>query len=266
MTNTSGESYAYDYRGKRIVKWLADGSAEIYVYGIDGKKLTTLNCYANLITCFGPQYNVYFKGKLVISKGIPVVTDRTGSVRWNQGSGMPMYSSYYPYGEERTPTTADDREKFGTYTRDNPGQDYADQRYYGVGTGRFLSADPGGVNTADPSTSLGWNRYAYVQGDPVNFRDPQGLDLQGDGDCTWDEDTNTLTCDGGSDPCDEDPTMIGCGGGGDGGDDDDDSTDPCTNSSATFARQQRALIRRQWVVPAPAWSHRHQLFLYQSLQ
>jgi len=44
--------------------------------------------------------------------------------------------SYYPYGEEKT-STADGREKFGTYFRDSGTQDYADQRYYGVGTGRF---------------------------------------------------------------------------------------------------------------------------------
>ena len=38
--------------------------------------------------------------------------------------------------------TADGREKFGTYTRDNPGQDYADQRYYNSNAGSFFSPDP----------------------------------------------------------------------------------------------------------------------------
>jgi len=128
VTNSVGESYAYDYRGKRIVKWLTDGSAEMYVYGIDGKKLTTLSCYGGLFSCSAPRYNVYFKGKLVKSKGNLVVTDRTGSVRWSNTALGTWWSAYYPYGEERT-STADNREKFGTYTRDNAGQDYADQRY-----------------------------------------------------------------------------------------------------------------------------------------
>ena len=47
-----------------------------------------------------------------------------------------------------------------------------DQRYY-LNTGRFLTPDPyrasGGA--ADPQ---GWNRYACVQNNPVNWRDPTG--------------------------------------------------------------------------------------------
>src|SRR5205823_3638594 len=70
--------------------------------------------------------------------------------------------------------TADGREKFGTYTRDNPGQDYADQRYYGVGTGRFNTPDPSLNSNADVLPG-NWNRYAYVGGDPINKTDPSGL-------------------------------------------------------------------------------------------
>jgi RHS repeat-associated protein len=81
--------------------------------------------------------------------------------------------AYYPYGEERT-TTPDGRDKFGTYFRDGVGQDYADQRYYNAGMGRFWSPDPGGIRTADPTDPGSWNRYAYTEGDPVNFGDPTG--------------------------------------------------------------------------------------------
>jgi hypothetical protein len=49
-----------------------------------------------------------------------------------------------------------------------------------TGTGRFLTPDPymaaaGGPN--DPSNPGSWNRYAYVQGDPVNHIDRSGLEL-----------------------------------------------------------------------------------------
>jgi RHS repeat-associated protein len=80
--------------------------------------------------------------------------------------------SYYPYGEERT-STADDREKFGTYMRDGPYQDYADQRYYAPWGGRFLTADPSA--SGDFTTPATLNQYAYVNGDPINFSDPHGL-------------------------------------------------------------------------------------------
>jgi RHS repeat-associated protein len=80
---------------------------------------------------------------------------------------------YYPYGEERT-TTADGREKFGTYMRDSTGQDYADQRYYNVGTGRFMTPDPSYLNI-DLGVPKSWNMHAYVGGDPINVKDATGL-------------------------------------------------------------------------------------------
>jgi RHS repeat-associated protein len=95
-------------------------------------------------------------------------------------NGVGEQMKYYPYGEERT-STADGREKFGTYMRDSATQDYADRRYYAVGMGRFNSPDPStGSNAADPGS---WNKYAYVQGDPINYIDPNGLQR-----CTQDDD------------------------------------------------------------------------------
>src|ERR1700733_11915467 len=172
VTSTIGQSYAYDYRGKRIVKWMS-GSAEVYFYGIDGRKLTTLTCDTSL-NCSSAAYNVTFAGKLVQSKGYTVVTDRLGGVRWRSLGGVTGYI-YFPYGEEGT-GTSNDTEKFGTYTRDSSGQDYADQRCYGVGTGRYWSSDPAGLAAVDPAITASWNRYAYVYGDPVNFTDTTGLD------------------------------------------------------------------------------------------
>jgi len=50
-----------------------------------------------------------------------------------------------------------------------------DQRYYNPTAGAFFSPDPGGIKTANPKDPSSWNRYAYVQGDPVNFTDRTGL-------------------------------------------------------------------------------------------
>jgi RHS repeat-associated protein len=82
--------------------------------------------------------------------------------------------SYFPYGEERT-STADGREKFGTYFRDPGGVDYADQRYYASAGGQFMTPDPDGLRGANPLNSTSWNRYAYVNGDPANFTDRCGI-------------------------------------------------------------------------------------------
>jgi uncharacterized protein RhaS with RHS repeats len=47
-------------------------------------------------------------------------------------------------------------------------------RYYSSASGRFLSPDPykASAGVEDPGS---WNRFAYVQGDPVGFYDPEGL-------------------------------------------------------------------------------------------
>jgi RHS repeat-associated protein len=124
----------------------------------------------------GGNNNIYFAGKLVMSRGVIVATDRLGTVRAN-GNGEQF--AYYPYGEERT-STADGREKFGTYVRDSPTQDYADQRYYAPGSGRFMTPDIMGLNAAKLQNPGSWNRYAYAYGDPINLADPTGRTPCGD--------------------------------------------------------------------------------------
>jgi RHS repeat-associated protein len=76
------------------------------------------------------------------------------------------------YGED---VAASNSTGFATYWRDErTGLDYADQRYYSPGTGRFLTADPY-VSMAAVTNPSQWNRYAYVSGDPINKYDPYGL-------------------------------------------------------------------------------------------
>jgi RHS repeat-associated protein len=217
-------SYYYDHAGKRVMtrvdpnvwpNYPASSTFEIAMYGLGGQRLVTVGCsYGSDARpiCGVTGNNVYFAGKLVVSKGVPVTTDRLGTVRANANSEQ---FAYYPYGEERT-TTADGRDKFGTYWRDSPGTDYADQRYYNVGTGRFLTPDPLGMKGAKLKAPKSWNRYTYVQADPINFRDPHGALLDApDGGCWWDEDDGSCSDDGGGgggdQSCAENPFQAACG-------------------------------------------------------
>jgi RHS repeat-associated protein len=105
-----------------------------------------------------------------------VAVDRLGSVRW---ATMASHT-YYPYGVEYT-ATANDMEKYATYTRDTlTGLDYAVNRYYASIWGRFISPDPS-WSSADLRNPQSWNRYAYTLNDPINGNDPSGLDLADDG-------------------------------------------------------------------------------------
>jgi RHS repeat-associated protein len=64
--------------------------------------------------------------------------------------------------------------KFTTYDRDSNAWDEAQARQYSGWWSRFAQPDPydGSYDMSDPRS---FNRYAYVQNDPVNFVDPSGL-------------------------------------------------------------------------------------------
>jgi RHS repeat-associated protein len=184
MTYDQTSYYGYDSDNRRIYYRNGSGGETIYFYGADGKKLATYTY--TIITYNGnPEIqlteqskNVYFVGLMLTEEGNSVSTDRLGSVR-SGGPGGLGYQAEYPYGVEYA-VTANDREKYATYTRDSlTGLDYAMNRYYSSQWGRFLSPDPysGSAGLGDPGS---WNRYAYTRNDPVNRLDPGGLqDCQG---------------------------------------------------------------------------------------
>jgi RHS repeat-associated protein len=164
------ELYAYAPDNKRIWKRKPDGTEELYFYGISGQKLVT---YAPLVAANGDFFmttldtSLYFGSRTIISRGVTVALDRTGS---NQAGG----SRYFPYGEEQQ-VTAQDRDKFATYYRDSTtGLDYAQNRYYASTLARFISPDPYRASS-QISEPLSWNRYAYGGNDPLNNNDPSGL-------------------------------------------------------------------------------------------
>ena len=182
-TETSGGAayYGYSPDNKRIYM-NGGGLAEQWTfYGAKGEKLGVfgINNPALQPRCgsqftFAPEgMSVWFAGKLIQDSSAagaqPVAQDRLGT---NRANG----ARFRPYGDEIT-STANDREKFATYTRDSyTGFDYADQRFYASTYGRFNTPDPYKAS-GGPSDPGSWNRYSYVEGDPVNAKDPRGLYL-----------------------------------------------------------------------------------------
>ncbi|HEY0763635.1 MAG TPA: S8 family serine peptidase [Pyrinomonadaceae bacterium] len=81
-----------------------------------------------------------------------------------------------PWGGEtdRSSNEAFQPRKFTSYFRDGIGSDDAMHRRYNRWWSRFEQPDPydGSYNLSDPQS---FNRYAYVQNDPVNLVDPTGL-------------------------------------------------------------------------------------------
>ena len=178
----ASESYAYAPDNKRVWRDIVGEREELTYYNVAGQRITTYRLYWN-----GGSWstepistNIYFTGRLIWTAGQPVVTDRLGSVRRRMDPNTSYWGEqlkYFPYGEEQV-VTASNKEKFGTYTRDQrTNLDYADQRYYSSGYGRFMTPDgfKASGSAGDPAS---WNRYPYGQNDPVNAVDPDGRYLR----------------------------------------------------------------------------------------
>jgi RHS repeat-associated protein len=95
-------------------------------------------------------------------------TDATGTVVRTAGN--------FPYGESWYESSSDPM-KFTSYTRDSgtgeSGLDYAMFRQFNPGQGRFMSADLLAGSLAAPQSL---NRYSYAGSNPINLKDPLGLE------------------------------------------------------------------------------------------
>jgi RHS repeat-associated protein len=78
----------------------------------------------------------------------------------------------YPFGESWYNNNTTSNWVYTSYERDQEsGNDYALARSYANSQGRFLAPDPLEGIVGDPQS---WNRYAYVENDPINLSDPSG--------------------------------------------------------------------------------------------
>jgi len=91
-------------------------------------------------------------------------TDLNGNDVGEQGT--------FPFGESWYNNNTTSSWVFTSYERDKEsGNDYALARSYANSQGRFLAPDPLEGVVGDPQS---WNRYAYVENDPINLSDPSG--------------------------------------------------------------------------------------------
>jgi len=167
----------YDALGRRVEA--AAGASYIQsVYGPNGGKLALINGLTQAV-------NAAF---LPLPGGATAVYDATGLKRYRHSDwlGSSRLSSttsrtisydgaYSPMGESYAETGSTDR----NFTGQN--QELANDLYafpfreYHSIHGRWLSPDPAGTAAVNPANPQSWNRYAYVNGSPLNSVDPLGL-------------------------------------------------------------------------------------------
>jgi RHS repeat-associated protein len=176
-----GIYYGYDSQNKRIWSWAggvdSNGNTTNYtvnVYSPGGQKLGAYvfatvfvnNSQTMYVTV--PSLNVTGGGDVYFGGRRLAAMDQLGSV-----------GNYFPWGEDKGGTSPQNTWNFATYWRDSvSGLDYANNRYYSNAYGRFMTPDPyqaTATSPGDPKNPQSWNRYAYVQNDPLNYIDPSGL-------------------------------------------------------------------------------------------
>jgi RHS repeat-associated protein len=145
--------FHYDYNGNLISETDGTGSpVRDYIY-LNGEP-AAMKLYGT-----GAGWYYFINDHL----GTPQkVTDASGAVVWEAG--------YMPFGEARI-LIADIENNLrfpGQYYDKETGLHYNYHRYYDPETGRYLTPDPIGLEG-------GLNLYAYVDGNPVNWADPNGL-------------------------------------------------------------------------------------------
>ncbi|MBD9582761.1 RHS repeat protein [Delftia sp. DLF01] len=200
-------SYVYNALGQRVLKSDARGAGQPAtlqtLYAEDGIGSTVLGQYANqrsansaapagqsdsteiiyLPTASGPMpIAAEINGRLYA-----IHTDHLNTPRrlTNQQGQVAWQWLISGFGEVR-PTTGDrgygqtvsgpsyaqavkfDLRYPGQVFDEETGLSYNLHRYYDAATGRYMQADPIGLEG-------GWNRFGYVGGDPLSFVDPEGL-------------------------------------------------------------------------------------------
>jgi RHS repeat-associated protein len=186
-------TYTYD-AAHRLTRVVSGSVTSLFTYNGDGDRAgMTVNGAATaylfdptglaqvLAETTGGQSRQYLPGLAQYEAGAWAwpLPDGLGSVRQltNSSRQFTLLQNYDPFGNVLDKTGAG-QSIFG-YTgeqTDPTGLIYLRARYYNPVTGRFLTPDS---LIPDPLTSMGWNRYLYVNNNPVNYVDPSGH-------CLWD--------------------------------------------------------------------------------
>jgi RHS repeat-associated protein len=173
------DSYQYDGHGRRLVVWRADSTAQVPVYGQDGK----LRYIADNRP--GTGTSLIYLGGSEIAESVRnwatnvvtvkyVHTDALGSpVAKSDAAGVSLPAEaieYSPYGAPVN-RPVDEAGYTGHVMDQSSGLIYMQQRYYDPQVGRFLSLDSVSANA---NTGANFNRFKYAANSPYKFTDPDG--------------------------------------------------------------------------------------------
>lgn len=200
-TSAGTATYKYDGDSLRVYKFDSQSSSNNRLYWRGGgiPVLSHTDLSGNI-----QKELIYFAGMPIASYNgtngdhYYLYEDWQGSVRAitnSSGSTTEWAADYFPWGQvqNQIANSIDWRYRWVGQEYDPEVQSYSFPfRYYRPQTGNFMSADPAGLDSRDPSNPQSLDRYAYVLGDPVNNLDPLGLSAWEHGD-TWPPPCSAMT-------------------------------------------------------------------------
>lgn len=101
--------------------------------------------------------------------------DHLGSTSVSYDGTTPSRQGYYPWGQTRFGSLPTQYQFTGQYRTTSLGLDFFNARWLDPKLGRFIEAD-----SMIPKASQGtqaWDRYAFVNNNPVRYSDPSGHDV-----------------------------------------------------------------------------------------
>jgi RHS repeat-associated protein len=193
ITNDSSHTYSYDAEG-RLLKVDA-GNTAIYVYDAFGRRISQQNSSGTFEYLFDLQNHpitklqsgnrvageVWFGRHWASNTGSAIIfmhSDWLGTGRvWTDLSGnSTQYCQGLPFGDGLYCWSTNYSDNFAGLTFNFDDFIYDSQtRQLNPYNGRWTVPDPAGLGAVDPTNPQTWNRYSYVENNPLTFTDPRGL-------------------------------------------------------------------------------------------
>jgi RHS repeat-associated protein len=187
LLNDGASTYAYD-SANRLVAVSGQGSAYSFAYNGLGDRVSqtvngvptnyVLDLNAGLTQVLSDGANAYLYGNGRIGEQQPSgfayhLADALGSVRQvaDATGSVTLAKGYEPYGSVRSSAGSGASAYGFTGEQQSGGLVFLRARYYVPYLNQFIQPDP---IVPDPTTPQAWNRYVYVNNNPINWTDPSG--------------------------------------------------------------------------------------------
>jgi RHS repeat-associated protein len=190
ITNDGAHTYSYDAEGRVLT--VDGGSTDTYVYNSRGMRAAIVgseflfDLSGNIVSAVTPGtttllYNRYTVGGRLLAANASSSTyfyhqDWLGGIRLttNLNGTSDGTCTNLPFGDSPSCNSW----YFAGLMYDSwDNLNTSATRSESPTSGRWLTPDPAGLASVDPSNPQTWNRYAYVTNNPVSFVDPKGLYL-----------------------------------------------------------------------------------------